>query len=469
MPNQSNPKSVAVLLESFESCFTAPTYRRFSMLAVGWVLCCTRRWITRVARASGGLSDAHHAGFHRFFSVARWDPDDLWRTLLNHLLGYLGKRIDVIVDDTLCCRRGPKIFGTAMHFDGASASGTSKGSAASIACGHAWVVLAVHVPVPWKGPGIAVPILAELYRSPKTCPESEYRKRSEIARDLVTKLQTWLPSDRRLNLLADREHACKTTLRDLDPRIDFTGPMPMDAMLFAPLKKGYVQKRGTPRIKGDRLPSPLQLAADEQARWKKQRVKIYGKTVMLLRLDTTCLWYTATGTRLIRVVVTRDPSGNYNDRVFFSTRHSASPKSIIEAIGRRWSIEVSFRESKQALGLAEPQNGWSRGKPSKGRAKPGSQARGDRGRLAVERTAPFALIVRGMIIVWYLGQERWRQDVEEHRARAPWYSSKITPSFNDMLCAIRREILGHRYATTPRRERTLAEYLGTLQDIGLAA
>ncbi|QDV05310.1 hypothetical protein Poly30_08060 [Planctomycetes bacterium Poly30] len=469
MPDQSIPKSVAVLLKSFESCFTAPTHRRFSILVVGWLLCCSRRWVTRVARASGALGDRHHAGFHRFFSEARWKTDDVWKTLVMHLLTYLPKRIDVIVDDTLCRRNGPSIFGTAMHYDGAASSRASKGAAASVACGHAWVVLAVHVPVPWKGPGIAVPILAKLYRSPKTCPESEYRKRSEIARELVEKLYSWLPSDRRINLLGDREYACKTTLRDLHGSIDFTGPMPMDAMLFEPLEEGYTQKRGTKRIKGPRLPSPSDLAAEEPDAWIELKVKIYGRQVTLLIQTLTCLWYTATGTRLIRVVVTRDPKGNYEDRAFFSTRHAASAKTIVEGVGRRWSIEVSFREAKQSLGFSEAQNGWSRGESPDGRPKPGSQPRGHRGRLAVERTAPFALIVRGIIVVWYLGEDRWRQDVGAHKIQAPWYRSKTTPSFDDMLSAIRGEILSHRYLATPPPERTLAEYQRTLQDLGIAA
>ncbi|MGK0481568.1 MAG: hypothetical protein ACJAQ3_001546 [Planctomycetota bacterium] len=223
MPDQSIPRSVAALLKSFESCFTAPTYRRVSALVVGWLLCCSRRWVTRVARASGEMGGRHYAGFHRFFSAARWEMDGVWQTLLTHLLKYLPKRIDVIVDDTLCRRNRPRIFGTAMQYDGSAPSQASKGGTASVACGHARAVLAVHVPVPWGGPGIAVAVLAKLYRSPKTCPASEYRKQSEIARELVEKLQGWLPVDRRINLLEDREYAFETTLRELDQRIALHG------------------------------------------------------------------------------------------------------------------------------------------------------------------------------------------------------------------------------------------------------
>ena len=52
----------------------------------------------------------HHAGFHRFFSLARWDPNDLWKALLRLLLPLLPTDIEVIVDDTLCVRKGPRNF-----------------------------------------------------------------------------------------------------------------------------------------------------------------------------------------------------------------------------------------------------------------------------------------------------------------------------------------------------------------------
>ena len=469
MRDQSIPDSLQAILNEFKSCFTAPTFCRFVALVVGWLLCRSRRWITRIAQASGELPGQHHSGFHRFFSSARWDPDDAWRALLSLLLKHLPKQIDVIVDDTLCRRNGPRIFGVAMHYDGATSSQVSKGGQASIACGHAWVVLALHVPVPWGGSGIAVPILAKLYRSPKSCPKAEYRKRSEIARDLIEKLNSWIPSDRSLNLMGDREYACKTTLRGLDPSIEFTGPMPMNAMLYAPLPQDYRQKRGRHRIKGRKLPSPAQLAAKHPKAWVERKVRIYGKRVTLLTQDLTCLWYTATGLRLIRVVVTRDPKGKFEDRAFFSTRHAWSAKTILESYAKRWLIEVNFREAKQALGFAHPQNGWSRGPRSKGRPKAGPRPRGDRGRRAVERTAPFALIVRGILVAWYLSQDRWQQDVAGHKARARWYRTKATPSFDDMLHAVRVEILAHRMTATPPPMGTLAESRKALRELGMAA
>ena len=74
-----------------------------------------------------------------------------------------------------------------------------------------------------------------------------------------------------------------------------------------------------------------------------------------------------------------------------------------------------------------------------------------------------------MIVVWYLGQDRWRKDVQAHKIRSPWYRSKTAPSFDDMLGAIRGEILSHRYRATLPGQRTLAEYQRTPRELGIAA
>jgi hypothetical protein len=243
----------------------------------------------------------------------------------------------------------------------------------------------------------------------------------------------------------------------------------MDAMLFKPLPKDYRQKRGTPRVMGDRLPSPKELAATSKNDWVKREVSIYGKTVTLLTKDLVCLWYTATGTRPVRVVITRDPKGNYADRAYFSTCRKPGAKTLLESYARRWLIEMSFRESKQAFGFAEAQNGWSRGTRKQGRPKPGPQARGKRGRRAVERTAPFALIVRGILVAWYLGQNRWEQDIERHKRHSPWNTGKATPSLDDMLEAVREAIQLHRIQRHPLTIGTRAQLEKARRLLGLAA
>lgn len=468
MHRDSIPASLLVILDSFSSCFTKPSFGSFSALCCGWILCRTRRWLTRVVGASGWLGEKHVSSFYRFFASAPWNPDRVAHCLWQLLLPHLSQTIDVMVDDTLCRRGGPRIFGIAMHHDGASSGyGGASGAHKAFACGHSWVVLSVRLPLPWRSRGCAVPLLVRLYRSPKRCPEAEYRKRTELAREMVDLLASWLPEGRRLHLTGDREYACKTVLRDIDSKIQFTGPMPMDASSYGPVPE--YGGHGRPRVRGVRLPSPKQRARRERSSWKKVRVELYGRRPTELLLQSwTCLWYTATGTRLVRVVLTRDPKGNCEDRAFFSTETSATPQAILQRFAGRWLIEVAFRDTKQMFGLADPQNGFSRGKPLRHK-KAGPQPRGERGRRAVERTAPFIWSLYGIVILWYVRTDRWQRDVEARRKREPWYRSKATPSFGDMLGALRTEIIVHRLLGHPLQNRTRAETRKAIERLGLAA
>lgn len=469
MPGDCIPASLQDIFESFASCFTQPSFENFVALACGWILCRTRRWITRAIVAGDLLGRKHHSSFYRFFSSARWSPDSVGQCLFRLLLPRLPRVIDAMVDDTLCRRAGPRIFGVSMHHDGATSSyGKGVGGAfKALACGHSWVVLSIRVPLPWNSRGCAIPVLARLYRSPKRCPEPEYNKRTQLAREMVELIAQWLPEGRTLHLTGDREYACRTVLRDLDTSIQFTGPMPMDASLYGPVPEyGGV---GRPRVRGKREASPKQRAQRKKSKWRRIRVSLYGgRPTELMVQSWTCLWYTATGKRLVRVVLTRDPKGNYEERAFFSTDHSATSTKILQRFAGRWLIEVSFRNTKQLFGLVDPQNGFSRGARQK-RKKSGPQPRGNHGRNAVEKTAPFIWAVYGIVIVWYLGEERWQRDLQAHRERAPWNRSKATPSFEDMLEALRAEILVHRLLGQALLNRTRAETRKGLRRLGMAA
>ena len=50
-----------------------------------------------------------------------------------------------------------------------------------------------------------------------------------------------------------------------------------------------------------------------------------------------------------------------------------------------------------------------------------------------------------LAIVWYALHGHHPDDVTEHRARAPWYLTKTTPSFADMLAKLRRAIIAAHF------------------------
>ena len=162
---------------------------------------------------------------------------------------------------------------------------------------------------------------------------------------------------------------------------------------------------GRPRVRGDKLPSPEQRAADPNAWWTPLQLDIHGRpaTVQILAFDA--LWYTVAHRKLVRFVVIRDWPGHAKDDVLVCTDTTRDARWIISAYCLRWSIEVTFFWGKGRLGLQDAQN---------------------RTEAAVLRTAPMALWTYSLIVYWYLtGGD---SNAGAALPRLPWYASKKTPA-----------------------------------------
>ena len=444
------------LLVNFSPIFTEPSFRNFMALTSAWALCTGRRTISRVIQVAGFADEKsrHHSIFYYFFSRARWDPDKLGRVVLSLVLKILPKDTPIIlaVDDTLCRKSGAHLWGGGMHHDALLSNyGRGKSLVKFFSFGHNWVIVCVCIQTPWNEERwMAVPVAFRLYRSKKRCPKAMYRKRTELAREMLEELDAHIPLDRRVILVGDTEYACRGVVRNLAPRVVFVGPMAMDAALYDPppeKKSG----RGRPRKKGRRLKSPKQLIKDRSVRWKPQEMLLYGRRVTVLVKTQTCLWYTVAGARLVRMIVTRDPSGRIEDRAYFSTDAEMTPTEIAQYFSLRWTQEEMHRNVKQHLGLEDPQNGWWRRPNGKRKNKkiPGPKPHKERGRKAVTRTVPFVLTTYALVILWYFSNGSWQEDVERARRRAPWYREKKEPAFGDMLAALRRQLFAEPNFSEP--------------------
>ena len=125
------PVSLEELLLLFAGCFSRPTYRTFCALVVGQISQTGLRTVTGMlvgARLSGVW---HHCRAHRFFSHARWSPDELGLRLAVLIAARLtepGAAILVAVDDTLLHRLGRKIHACFWHHDATANSETRRRS-----------------------------------------------------------------------------------------------------------------------------------------------------------------------------------------------------------------------------------------------------------------------------------------------------------------------------------------------------
>jgi hypothetical protein len=443
------PSTFYPLFLSFAGVFTAPSFGNFVTLATGWMLCTGRHTVSAVIRASAA-GGKHFSALYRFLSRAEWDPDDLGRALFEVLVEFVPGDIHMIVDDTLCRRSGPHFWGAGMHHDPLkSSSGGAGGRRVAFAFGHNRVTLALWVPLPWGlAKGKAIAFLWRTYRPKRGCPESRYRTRTQLAAELLEVFAGWELEAGKVTVVADGEYSCKTVVQRLPENFEFIGPVVMNAAVYD--RPRCQPRTGRRRLRGVRLPSPEELAASSR-RWRTVAPTIYGREVPVKVKSQVCMWYTVARTRMLRMVVTRDPKGIIEDRAYFSTDLGLSAEQILAGFSRRWSLEVTYREVKQHLGLEDPQNGWWRRhrRVRRRRMKPGPQPRGNRGRKAVERTAPLIFCVHGLAVAWYLRHGKAQRDVQLARERSPWYAHKTEPSFTDMLNAARREIYRARVSAHP--------------------
>lgn len=462
------PSSFYATLFQFSGIFTRPSFQNFTVLVVGWVLGTGRLTISQALRAGGALkSGKHFSTLYRFFADASWIADDLGQVVFELMQPFVqGLVLLVAVDDTLCRRTGPQIFGAGMHHDAVrSTYGSRTGGKRHLAFsfGHSWVILSLWVPLPWNPErGIAVPILFRLYRSKKLTPTSDYRKRTQIARDLVEILAGWLKGrGLQVLLVADSEYACRNVVKRLPRGFDFAGPIVMDAAVNSlEVPERAPGQRGAPRKRGPRLPSPGELLGDDSIPWKSHSLTLYGHEVRILIKTVECQWYQVAGLRAVNVILTRDPRGRWKDRAFFTTVTTATIEETLTAISRRWCLEVTFRDVKQHLGLMDPQNGWwRRDRARKNAPPPGPQPRGRRGSRAVERTAPLILSLYGIIYAWYFNCGNPAQDVRAARAASPWYTHKREPSLLDILAALRRHLgAPGEFVADPGGSRIMQEF-----------
>jgi len=417
--------SFVELLSSFAPMMTAPTYANCILVASGWIFASGRRTVTEVIQRAGAVGQKHYTVFHRFFSRARWSMDEVSRLLLGILLKLVpeGDVVYLAIDDTLCRKRGLHIFGTGMHHDPL----ISCRKVALVNWGHNWVVVGMVVSLPFA-PKLAwcLPFAFRLYISRKrprsqrwTGTPRKHKTRPELAVEILQQISLWYP-DRRFQVLCDSAYGGQSVLKPLPEGFDVISRLPMNARLFAPppRKRG----RGRPRKKGHRLPTPQKLAATSRRPWKRLRLFIYGKKKTLQVKEMTALWPSA-AYRSIKILVVRDPSGKVSDQAFFSTNVHLSATQILEAYARRWSIEVAFQNSKSHFGFEDPQS---------------------RKRRAVERTAPFGLVLYSLVIVWFAQHGHARCTFPNR----PWYKKKATPAFLDILATLRRESLREHFLNT---------------------
>ena len=420
-------RSLAPMLLAFQSCFTQPTFASFWALACAWILCSGRRSLTRIIQAAQLTRFKHYCSFHRFFSQARWNLDDLGQCVFQLLLPFCAQVLVGAVDDTLARKSGRHIWGAGMHHDPLR----STQQRPFFAFGHNWVVFSLQATFPFAPHKVwAVPILIRLFRRRKhnqlapgrggklekkqtgQATEKQYRTRPQLALEMIQIVAGWA-GPRLLRVLGDSAYAGGSISRHLPPNVALLSRITMKAALYeVPPPPGT--GRGRRRKKGQRLPSPLQMAQAQRRSWIKTTLRLYGRQVKVWYQSIDALWYSSAGQRLLRIVVVRDPRGLRRDDCFFSTDLTLTAAQILETFCWRWPLEVCFRDVKQFLGFEDPQNRVAK---------------------ATQRTAPLIFYIYDLVLLWYA--QSGQQWAAQSALQRLWYPKKSAVSFEDILRTLR--------------------------------
>lgn len=432
------PAALSGVLDRFRCCFTAPTFEVFTALVVGLLAQPVGRTVCGMLCGAGLARVWHHCRAHRFFSAARWGAGQvglvLAEVIVTRLVG-AGQPIMLVIDDTLFRRRGRKVHGVGWCHDGSAVGGVKLGF------GNTWVVAAILVRLPFVSRVVALPVLAALaVAGGPTKPD--------LARDLVDRIAERF-TDRAVHVVADAAYGC-SAFRGLGYGMSMTTRVRVNAVFYqlAPARTG---RRGRPRTKGARIGTATDLACS--ARWERVSVSRYGTTSTVWIAQAQCLWYGTWRTDTVRVVLVREtgkktfPAKGYSIALV-TTDLTATATEVVARYAARWSIEVTFFDVKNVLGVGQARN---------------------RTRKAVERSVPFGLFCHSILIVWYALYGHDPSDAARRRASSPWYRTKSEPSTLDMLVKLRRQIIAARFLPASPRPATTQEILEVQQAWALAA
>ena len=402
-------------LAPYRGAFRIEAFRNWIVFVAAWTLAPRKRTIAQICNTAAFAYETSHHNLYHLVERAQYLELDLDEIRLAQAIAQFASEgvVEVAIDDTLCHKRGAGVFGAGMQLDPVLSPKRHK----VIRFGLNWLMLALVVAVPGRPDrAFSIPIAWRLCeRKSSARPDRTPPKRTELARDLLVWLARRLPG-REIRVLGDSAYLNRTIAKAPGTEsLAFLGPMPMKAAIYAlpaPRKPG---QRGATRKKGDRLPSPKADFAD----WSNLPVQRMQLTVggrvkvveVLVRDDV--LWYGTFGVRVGRAILVRDTSGGWKDTAFWTTDRTTPVLALLEGYVRRWSIEVLFRDSKQLMGLHDPQV---------------------RTETSVKRGHGQTWVVLAEVIRWYVSEGHELEKVQKSR---PWYPDAPVPTISDMIETLR--------------------------------
>jgi hypothetical protein len=276
-------------------------------------------------------------------------------------------------------------------------------------------VLAVLVRFPFASRPWALPVAAELYRTPAddVAEGRRHRTPAQLMRTLLALTLHRFP-DRRFVFVGDsgfgtHELAVWVARRR---RLELVSKAHPDIRLYEPPPEyGGI---GRPRVTGRRLPTPRQ-AVEARKQRRRLSVEWYGGGRREVSVVTgTGRWYkTGRGLAAVRWVHVRDLSGTHRDEYLYTTDQALSPAEVVGLYCSRWNLETTFQEARSHLGF----------ETTRGRS-----------RRTVLRAEPCLLCLYS-VVAWL-----YARLPDEQRIGGVAWAGKRHVTFSDALSAVRRRL-----------------------------
>ena len=424
----SLPTPIIQVLLHFRPAFTRPTWDKALVLVVGTILARGRRTVTAALKQMGLHDEPDFTLFHQVLNRASWSCLTLSRLLLQLLVSTfvtVGGTVEIVIDETLERRWGRHISKRGHYRDSVQSSKEQSVSTS----GLRWVVMMLVVQVPWSSRARALPFFSVLATTPAVSEQlgKTHKTIAQIAAQMVIAVRRWLP-DTPMKLIGDTAYSvAELGLCCVKHNVTLIAPLRFDARLYAPVPPRKPHTNGRPRVKGEELPKLHKMVDDPKTEWRGVKVKWYDGIEQSMQVASgTAVWYRIGLPVLpIRWVLTRDPEGKVQSKAYFCTDQSLTPAEIVSSFIKRWTIEVTFEESRAHLGV-ETQRQWSD--------------------LAIERSTPCLL---GMFSLVVLFGKALHPDGKVPAQRTAWYD-KREATFSDVLAVVRRQLWGNfTFQTSP--------------------
>lgn len=401
----------------FAVLFSTQSWHNAQTLLCGAILCKGKRTICAILRTLGLQNEPGFSKYHRLLNYVGWSALKGASILFKILLKCVpkGSRPVIFIDETLERRKGKKIKEKGLYRD---AVASTKSNVVN-AYGLKWLVMSLSVRFSFVKRTFALPFFTVLEPSSRCNQQQKKRHKTTMnwACQMVKQVIRWIPQIPFI-LVGDGGFATgELAWTCLSHQITLISRLKMNARLFDFPPEVMPGKRGRRAKKGNRFANFTQMLEIQDLGWQEAEVMGYGgQKKAVCYLTNTSLWgvdgYEPVPIRWVLVI---DPAGQLAPLPLMSTDINLSAEEIIALYIERWSIEVTFQEVREHLGV-ETQRQWSE--------------------KAIQRTTPVLMGLYSLVCL--MANQMGKAQTIDAESTA-WYHKEVA-TFADLLKMVRKQL-----------------------------